>query len=423
MLKNYFSRLNPARASQKEKLSKVAIDLFPILSGGSNGGIKVFLLDLIPQLALSNPGVEFVLLTTHQNYDELKSLTAKNISLLNVIEKDESNVDRYTNLGINLHNKFIFFLNNFKFIKHSEAPKYFLRLNGIQAVLDPFARYQFVESNIPVLSVIVDLQHKTYPFFFSDNDLILRESLFDNTIQSCDYLIAISDYTKNKIISLFPDVKTKIETIHIQTTKHQYLECESTANCLNRYFLILKKYLIYPANFWLHKNHEMLLTAFGIAISSGLPDDVNLVLTGQLSERAEEIRDLSIRMGLSDKVTFTGFVSEADLALLLKNSLGMIFPSLYEGFGMPPIEAMSLGVPVSCSKSTSLTEICGDAALYFDPRLPQQISDCIIELSVNMRLREELIQSGYQQAISYTNIDKAAKGYMAALHKIYDKQS
>ncbi len=423
MLKKYFSRLQLARVRQKETLSKVAIDLFPILSGGSNGGIKVFLIDLIPQLALSNPEVEFILLTTYQNHDELKSLVSKNISIINVIEKDKNGNDCYANLGITSFNKFNFFIKKFKFIKTDDAPQYFMRLNGIQAVLDPFGRFQFVEPNIPVLSVIVDLQHKTYPFFFSENDLNLREKLLDKTIQCCDHLIAISDYTKNRIIALFPNSVSKIESIHIQTTKHLHLKNQSNEDCLKNYSLISKKYLIYPANFWLHKNHEMLLTAYGIAISSGLPSDVNLVLTGQLSERAEEIRDLSIRMGLSNRVTFTGFVPETDLAVLLKNSLGMIFPSLYEGFGMPPIEAMSLGVPVSCSKNTSLVEMCGKAALYFDPRLPQQISDCIIELSTNIRLREDLIQSGCQQANSYTNIDKAAKGYMTALHKIYDKQS
>lgn len=422
MIAKYFSRLHSARLRQKEKLSKVAIDLFPILSGGSNGGIKVFLFDLIPQLGLSNPEIEFILLTNSQNHDELKSLIAKNISLLNVIEKDENDKDRYTNLGINLHNKLIFFLKKFKFIKRAEAPNYFLRLNGIQIVLDPFSRYQFVESNIPVISVIVDLQHKTYPFFFSENDLCLREKLFDNTIQSANHLIAISDYTKNRIITLFPNSASKIESIHIQTTKHLYLKNQLNKDCLKNYSLISKKYLIYPANFWLHKNHEMLLTSFGIAISSGLPSDIKLVLTGQLSERAEEIQTLSIRMGFANRVIFTGFVSDIDLATLLKNSLGIIFPSLYEGFGMPPIEAMSLGVPVSCSKNTSLVEICGKAALYFDPRLPQKISECIIELSINNSLRDELVQYGYQQADSYISIDKAAKSYMNALHKIYNNQ-
>ena len=124
----------------------------------------------------------------------------------------------------------------------------------------------------------------------------------------------------------------------------------------------------------------MLLTGFAMAIKADLPPDIQLVLTGAPTERQGFLMEASRAMGLEGRVVFPGYVSNQELGSLLKSSLGMIFPSLYEGFGMPVIEAMALGVPVASSTSASLAEIAGDAALLFDARKPREVQAAIQKL-------------------------------------------
>jgi glycosyltransferase involved in cell wall biosynthesis len=114
--------------------------------------------------------------------------------------------------------------------------------------------------------------------------------------------------------------------------------------------LAREEYILYPANFRRYKNHEMLLTAFLMAQAAGLPNNIKLALTGA----PHELRIAAAALGLNKHVVFVGFVADADLAVLLENWLGVVFPSLYEGFGIPVLEAMASGRPVACSNCTSL---------------------------------------------------------------------
>src|SRR5436853_2357479 len=119
----------------------------------------------------------------------------------------------------------------------------------------------------------------------------------------------------------------------------------------------------------------MLLTACLIARAAGLPGHITLIFAGAPSERMNELAAAADALGLKDHVVFAGFLSETDFAALLKNCLAVVFPSLYEGFGMPVIEAMAAGCPVACSDKNSLEEVASDAGLLFDPRIPSQIAD------------------------------------------------
>jgi len=126
------------------------------------------------------------------------------------------------------------------------------------------------------------------------------------------------------------------------------------------------KYLLYPANFWKHKNHEILLVAFDLARKQGLPDDIKLVCTGASGQHRDCLIRAADAIGLAKHVIMPGYLPTDELSILMHNSHALIFPSLYEGFGLPVIEAMAAGIPVACSNVTSLPEIAGEAALLFD---------------------------------------------------------
>jgi hypothetical protein len=180
---------------------------------------------------------------------------------------------------------------------------------------------------------------------------------------------------------------------------------------LSRLGLIPQRYLIYPANFWKHKNHEMLLTAFGMACQGRLAADIKLVCPGAPGVRQEWLMSAARAMNLGNRVLFPGYVPNAELGALLVNCGGVVFPSLYEGFGLPVIEAMAAGVPVTCSNTTSLPEVAADAAVLFDPRIPTQIAQAMVTLLENKALRTSLIQSGQKRATEFSDTDRMAREY------------
>jgi glycosyltransferase involved in cell wall biosynthesis len=121
----------------------------------------------------------------------------------------------------------------------------------------------------------------------------------------------------------------------------------------------------------------MLLTAYGMYRSRHPAQPLDLVFTGALTGEQQKLRAHIERMGIDRHVHFLGYLSEDDLAAVWEGCSCLIFPSLFEGFGIPVLEAMNFDKPVLCSRASSLPEVAGDAALYFDPRKPEEILKCI----------------------------------------------
>jgi glycosyltransferase involved in cell wall biosynthesis len=162
-------------------------------------------------------------------------------------------------------------------------------------------------------------------------------------------------------------------------------------------------YLLYVGSHKVHKNIPRLLKAFAI---SGVRRDVRLVLTGEPGpDMLREVNDL----GLAWQVTFVGFPSNEDLSAYYRGALALLFPSLYEGFGLPPIEAMACGTPVLTSNVCSLPEIVGDAAIVVDPLDLDAIAGGIRRLTEDSNLITDLRQKGFARARLYTWPKTAAK--------------
>jgi glycosyltransferase involved in cell wall biosynthesis len=137
----------------------------------------------------------------------------------------------------------------------------------------------------------------------------------------------------------------------------------------------------------------------------------------------DALRGAADGMKLGDRVLFPGYLSEAELAALLSGCRALIFPSLYEGFGMPVIEAMAAGKPVLCSTVASLPEVAGDAALFFDPRMPAEIAGAIERIDSHAALRERLIRAGYANAARFSDPDRMAAEYLSVLKAMAGQRS
>lgn len=409
----------------RKTLKTIAIDLTPVLPGGENGGAKILTSDLIRRLANIHPDTQFVLLTRDSSHEELAVLDRKNIRRFMVLA-DIANSERPTPSRVHLLDIFLRLFTHLpgrvkqvfgKILRYIKKKSLFhtsrslLRDMQADLLFCPFTAPTYAEQGIPTVCTIHDLQYKTYPEFFSEEEVIHRDATFIEACRRATALSAVSDYSRKSVISNGNLDPERIRTIYNRLALRISHEKGASSNILEKLGLAPQRYLIYPANFWKHKNHEMLFTAFELACKEGLDLDIKLVCTGAPGERQAWLGEVARAMNLENRILFPGYLSNTTLSELMSNSKGLVFPSLYEGFGIPVVEAMAAGIPVACSNTTSLPEVAGDAALLFDPRSPDQISRAIKSLFDDMELRDRLIRKGYIRSEEFSDLDRMAREY------------
>ncbi|MCK4968549.1 MAG: glycosyltransferase family 4 protein, partial [Candidatus Aenigmarchaeota archaeon] len=166
-------------------------------------------------------------------------------------------------------------------------------------------------------------------------------------------------------------------------------------------YFINKPYFLYVGNAYPHKNLTKLLTAFKLFSQR---QKYQLVLVGKNDFFYQRLKTLAKQRNLLSQrsIIFTGFVPDDELAILYQQCQAYIFPSLYEGFGLPPLEAMAQQAPVIAARAGSLPEILGPAALYFDPQQESNIVQVMEQLVDDDSLKQQLIINGNQQIKKYS---------------------
>lgn len=155
----------------------------------------------------------------------------------------------------------------------------------------------------------------------------------------------------------------------------------------------------------LRKNHAVLLRALQHLRQKG--GNAQLVIAGPMAEGESMLRRLAAELGIAEHVVFAGFVNEPDLHALYSAARVCVCPSLYEGFGFTVLEAMACGAPVVCSSATSLPEVAGQAALYFDPQNPEEMANQLLRVLSDEILRTSLIERGTQNLQRFNWADTA----------------
>ena len=407
---------------------KVVVDLTPILPGGENGGAKIFVLELIRQLSNIAKHTEFILLTQTASHSELSTLDGKNVRRLLVVKPSFKLKIRKFLRRLALYllpiSPSIFKL---FFVKFGHYLNLILKRNRFQSLLQeleadllfcPFTAPTYYTKGVPTICTIYDLQYRSYPDFFTEEDAANRDLAFLDASKKADALIAISDFSKNEAIA-YANLKTiDIQTVYLRTATRFRDAKNFNDSLLNKFGLVSKNYLLYPANFWLHKNHEKLLSSFKLALDKGLSPNIKLVCTGSPSPRRDFIVEMTSDLDLSEHVLFPGFISNEELSVLLSNSIALFFPSLYEGFGLPLIEAMAAGVPVACSNTTSLPEVVGNSAIFFDPKDSIQMADAMQIIINNEPLRAQLIKEGRKRAEEFSDSQRMAREYLEIFRRV-----
>ena len=226
-----------------------------------------------------------------------------------------------------------------------------------------------------------------------------------SAVRRAKKVITVSEFVKKELINQFKLPTEKVIVTYEAADVVESGQLKIPDKDLTRYG-IKQKYLLYVGNAYPHKNLEGLLRVFKI-LKTENNFDYQLVLVGKEDYFYDRLKAEARAAGLLEEknglapVIFFGFSSQEMLADLYRNATLYVFPSFYEGFGLPPLEAMSYGLPVTASNSTCLPEILGEAAIYFDPKNTEEIAARIKEVLSNNDLRQKLIKLGFDQVKKY----------------------
>ncbi len=329
---------------------------------------------------------------------------------------------------IDKQNQYILFFNEPEYSAFSPPNK------NIQKILVNAPHYSFHEQTrfLHVLNrAKLDLMHFTHfnaPIFYRGPSIVTIHDLtlsffpgkkmtsffqrfayhitIKKALAKAKKIIAVSEHTKKDLRQLFHIPSEKIEVIYeginadfhkIKTEDQAYIQ-----ETIKKYD-IHEPYLLYTGVWRSHKNLARLLEAFHI-LKHEYDFDGSLVITGRPDALYQpELEQKTLSLQLENDIIFTGLVSDMELVLLYNGSLAYVFPSLYEGFGLPPLEAMQCGVPVVAANSSSIPEICGkDNAVFFDPHDPKDMAQKIYEVISQKSLREKLVTNGFKRVKQFS---------------------
>jgi len=268
----------------------------------------------------------------------------------------------------------------------------------------------FVSRKTEVTATIHDLAFKQYPETFPKRYLFKLNFLLGVAVRRADKLIAVSESTKNDLLEFFPELPPeRIRVIHHGFDSEFFgtrLSSEELRLLLTPYCLLPGQYALYVGALQPRKNLVRLIEAFNKAKETMF--EMKLVLAGEKAWLSDEIFEAREKSPYKEDIIMTGTVSFEDLRALYQGARLFLFPSLYEGFGLPILEAFASRVPVLTASNSSLLEVGGKATLYCNARSVDDIAEKLERLWSEESLQKELIRRGEEQLKKFS-WDKCSK--------------
>jgi glycosyltransferase involved in cell wall biosynthesis len=249
-------------------------------------------------------------------------------------------------------------------------------------------------TSLPTIYQPWDLQHLHYPEFFTKVDIAVREHMY-RALCTCARVVCVqTEWSKSDIVEKYGVPPEKIEVIKWGCALEAY-EAPSAddVRAAIRKFDLPDQFFFYPAVTWPHKNHQVVLRALGY-LRDQHQRSVKVVFTGAPGSHHGQLNALAQDLGISGQVSHHGFVTEKELQVIYKQSTALVFPSKFEGFGLPILEAFKTGTPVVAANASVLPEIAQEAALYFDPDSPEELGLTMLRLLDSQSLRQDCIHAG-----------------------------
>lgn len=252
-----------------------------------------------------------------------------------------------------------------------------------------------------------DLAFREYPETVRGRTMLMLKRNLKRSIRQADAIVTDSEFTKSEILRYY-DVRE--ESLHVvpcgvDMTQYHSDYSREQIECAKKRYNIEGCYFLYLGTLEPRKNLRGLLLAYKKFYETRKEtgkEIPRLVLAGGKGWMYADIFQTAEEISLRDHVIFTGYVHEEDKAPLMCGAAMFCFPSFYEGFGMPPLEAMACGTPVLTSDNSSLAEVTGDAAVHVDPYDLEQMAEKMAELCDDSELRQECRERGVKQAAKYS---------------------
>jgi glycosyltransferase involved in cell wall biosynthesis len=279
---------------------------------------------------------------------------------------------------------------------------------GVKVVHFPYQRH--FPTWLPTVFEPWDLQHRHFPEFFSPEEIELREAIYRTGCETARLVVTASEWTKRDLIDQLGVDPGKIAVIrrgHAARPPAPPAPAEAFARL--RPLALPERFILYPAKTWPHKNHLRLLEALAqLRDTRGLT--IPLVCTGKpVAEQWPRIQETLERRSLAKAVFFPGHQDADTMAALFTAADFLVFPSLFEGLGIPLLEAMHFGLPVVSSTATCLPEVAGSAAVYFDPTSVDEMAEAIGRVWSDRSLRDECRARGTARVARFRWSDAARR--------------
>lgn len=283
---------------------------------------------------------------------------------------------------------------------------------------DLYFEPNFIPINIRAKKIVVtvlDFSFEIHPEWHPKDKVLFFKKYFWENIKKTDRIILNSEYIKESAINLFSLSEDKIRTIPLGYNNNIFRTySKQNLRAIKDKYNLPESFMLFAGSIEPRKNLKSLIHAY-MHLDKGIQKDFKLVLVGFKGWENNDIMELLNK--LKSDITYIGYVPDEDLGKLYGLATLFVYPSLYEGFGLPPLEAMACGCPVVVSNVASLPEVCGDAAYYVDPYNVESIAEGMQKVLTDDTLRQSLIQKGIERAKLFS-WEKSAKEHIKVFEEV-----
>jgi glycosyltransferase involved in cell wall biosynthesis len=282
---------------------------------------------------------------------------------------------------------------------------------GFDLLFCPLHTLEPLDPHIPSAVMIPDLQHEFFPAYFDDRERQRRCRNYEPSARNARVVLTCSEFSKRTIVEQYQIVEDKV-VVCGHGVDSEFLAARPDAVMPE----LPAEFLYFPAFYWPHKNHANALTALKLVHEHG-DSNLHLVCTGGEGPERDRVQRLVDDLGLSDRVMLLGRVESEVVPELYRRSRGLLFPTLFEGFGIPVLEAMHLGVPVITSRGGAAEEVAGGCALLVEPEDPASIAVAIETVLADAGLCGQLTEEGRKRAAQFS-WERAVDTTLAAFQRV-----
>lgn len=314
--------------------------------------------------------------------------------------------------SLNLHIQYVWAENNQ--VSNLFVLPYYIKKHKLDLVI--YQMFPSIITSTPAIAFIHDVLFRDFPKFFTWKERLYFFPISFLT-RRASRLIATTEFVATDLVKYnYVDSRSLIDIVPLGVSTEfkpaDHFDTKLLESVTKR-FQLPDRFLLFVGRINVRKNLENLLKAIPLIQDKRIP----LVVVGNAEWKVPELKNLSSDLNIQDRVIMIGNISDQDLPPVYALSTIFCFPSFAEGFGLPPLEAMASGVPVVVSNTTSLPEVCGEAATYVDPHQPSSIAAAIDRLLSNSSLGNQKKTEGVRRAAQFT-WEKTAERFMNSIKKV-----